>query len=298
MDMIRGRTLPEVRRYDFWKLLIAALLFVNALFICGRPAPVTEAPKVDALKAAIADAPKVAPVVAATLLSAGYAWSGGKLVLSGNVKDEATRKALVDEAVKAMGNADKVLDQLKIDASAPALSWQAKLTDLLAWGQGKGDGAIKIDDKLVILTGKVTSDAQKKARGDAALALFGTEYKIDNQLIVDAPASLALPKPPNATLYFANNSSKVPVDVSKTLSEVIAWAKAAPSNKLAISGYHSASGNPELNHDLAKRRAEEVAAILKHAGVTDAQIELRKPVQELGGSDPAKARRVEVGPVQ
>ena len=298
MDMIRGLTLPEVRRYDFWKLSIAALLFVNALFICGRPAPVVEAPKLEAPKAAVADAPKVSAVVAATLLSAGYAWSDNKLVLSGSVKDEATRKALVDEAVQVMGSTDKVVDQLKIDAAAPTLSWQAKLADLVAWGQGKGDGAIKVDDKSVVLTGKVASDAQKKARGDAALALFGTEYKIDNQLIVNAPAPLALPKPPNAKLYFVNNKTKVPVDVSKTLSEVIAWAKAAPSNKLVISGYHSASGNPEHNHELAKGRAEEVAAILKHAGVADAQIELGKPVQELGGSDPAKARRVEVGPAQ
>jgi outer membrane protein OmpA-like peptidoglycan-associated protein len=299
MDMIRGRTLPEVRRYDFWKLLIAALLFVNALFICGKSAPVAEAPK-----AAVAEAPKVAapsvaaPVAPATplaaLLAAGYAWSGDKLILTGSVKDEAARKSLVDEAVKVMGSADKVVDQLKIDTGASALTWQAKLADVMGWG--KGDGGIKVDDKLIVLTGKVPSDAEKKARGDAAAALFGPDYKIDNQLVVDAPAPVALPKPPNAKLFFANNKSNVPADVSKTLAEVIAWAKASPANKLAISGYHSASGSKEQNHELAKGRAQEVAAILKHAGVADAQIELRKPVEELGGADPAQARRVEVGP--
>jgi outer membrane protein OmpA-like peptidoglycan-associated protein len=301
MEMIRGRTLSEVRRYDLWKLLIAALLFVNALFICGKPAPDAQAPKVATPEAIKADAPKLdAPkaVPAASLLAAGYAWAGDKLLLTGNVRDEATRKAIVDEAVKTMGSADKVVDQLKIDASAPALSWQTRLADVLGWGKAKGEGGIKVDDKLVVLTGKVPSEADKKARGDLAASVFGAEYKIDNRLLVDAPAPLAIAKPPNAKLYFANNKTDVPAEASKALSEVIAWAKLAPANKLAISGYHSATGSAERNHELAKGRASEVAGILKHAGVPDAQIELRKPVQELGGIDPAQARRVEVGPAQ
>jgi outer membrane protein OmpA-like peptidoglycan-associated protein len=304
MEMIRGRSLSEVRRYDLWKLLIAALLFVNALFICGKPAPQAEATKVEAPKPAVAEPPKgvVAPVVAtpvaAASLAAGYAWAGDKLVLTGTVKDEAARKAMVDEALRVMGSADKVVDQLKIDSTAPMLSWQAKLAEVMGWGKAKGDGAIKVDDKLVVLTGKVASEAEKKTRADAAAALFGAEYRIDNQLMLDAPAPVALPKPPSAKLYFANNKTDVPADVSKTLSDVIAWAKAAPSNKLAVSGYHSASGSLERNHELAKGRANEVAAVLKHAGVSDAQIEMRKPVEELGGADPAQARRVEVGPAQ
>ncbi len=304
MEMIRGRSLSEVRRYDLWKLLIAALLFVNALFICGKPAPQAEVPKADAPRASVADVPKVVGTPALVVpgvmasLAAGYAWAGDKLIVTGAVKDEATRKATVDEAVKVMGSADKVVDQLKIDATAPVLSWQAKLAEVMGWGKAKGEGGIKVDDKSVVLTGKVSSDAEKKTRGDAAAALFGAEYKIDNQLIVNAPPSVALSKPPNAKLYFANNKTDVPVDISKTLSEVIAWAKAAPSNKLAISGYHSASGSLERNHELAKGRANEVASVLKHAGVADAQIELRKPQEELGGADPTQARRVEVGPAQ
>jgi outer membrane protein OmpA-like peptidoglycan-associated protein len=298
MEMIRGRTLPEVRRYDFWKLLIAAMLFINALFICGRPAPVADPPKAAANEAPKVVAAPAVPPASAMLLAAGYAWSGDKLFLTGNVKDEATRKSLVDEAVKVMGSTDKVVDQLKIDAGAPALSWQPKLAEVMAWGKAKGEGAIQVDDRLVVLKGTVPSIADKKAREEAAASLFGGDYKIDNQLMVSVPPPGLGSKPPNAKLYFANNKTDVPADVSKTLGEVIAWAKAAPNNKLAISGYHSASGSAQRNHELAKGRANEVAAILKHAGVADAQIELRKPVEELGGSDPAQARRVEVGPVQ
>ncbi len=304
MEMIRGRSLSEVRKYDLWKLLIAALLFVNALFICGKPAPQGEAAKAEAPRAVAAESSVVlatpaliAPSMTSSL-AAGFAWVGDKLVLTGRVKDQAARQAMVDEAVRVMGSAEKVLDQLKIDATAPVLSWQAKLAEVMGWGKAKGDGGIKIDDKSVVLTGKVASEAEKKARGDTAAAFFGADYKIDNQLMVEAPMPVALPKPPNAKLYFANNKTDVPADISKTLSEVITWAKAAPSNKLAISGYHSASGSLERNHELAKGRANEVASVLKHAGVADAQIELRKPIEELGGADPAQARRVEVGAAQ
>jgi outer membrane protein OmpA-like peptidoglycan-associated protein len=211
MEMIRGRTLPEVRRYDLWKLLIAALLFVNALFICGKPAPQAEAPRAVVTPKVQAD-PTAAPVAAPVA---------------------APISAPVAAALPA------------IPAAAPV------------------------------------APAVTPAPPPAPVV-----------------AAVALPKPPNAKLYFANNKTDVPVDVSKTLIEVIAWAKAAPANKLAISGFHSAGGSAERNHELAKGRANEVAAILKHAGVPDAQLEMRKPVEELGGSDPAQARRVEVGPAQ
>jgi outer membrane protein OmpA-like peptidoglycan-associated protein len=290
MEMIRGRTLPEVRRYDLWKLLIAALLFINALFICGKPALAPEQPK----------APPSAsvPIAATVLLAAGYAWSGDKLVLSGVVKDEATRKALVDEAVKTMGSPERVLDQLSLDANAGALPWYSRLADLMGWGKGKADTAIKVKDKLAVLTGTVASELEKKARGDAAAAILGPDVVIDNQLQIDLPKVAALPLPPQAKVYFANNKTEVSAKSVQGLSEVMAWAKASKDHKLAVSGFHSASGSPEHNHELAKGRALEVAAILKHAGVPEAQIELRKPTAELGGVRPDEARRVEVGPAQ
>ena len=220
MEMIRGRTLPEVRRYDLLKLIIAALLFINALFFCGGARQVTspEAP-VDSAVAPIA----VAPIAAAP----------------------------------------------PVPAAAPAPSSTPELS-------------------AAATPAPVVASASAALRPSAAPPPLAVPPS--------SVTSVALEKPTNAKVYFANNKTDVTAVSAKALKDVIAWAKAASSNRLAVSGFHSASGSVEQNHELAKGRAKEVASILMHAGVPEAQIELRKPVQELGGGGAAQARRVEVGP--
>ena len=204
MEMIRGRTLAEVRRYDLLKLLIAALLFINALFFCGGARQVVQSEAAKPTMAATPAATVPAPPVPAAAVSAS--------------------------------------PTAPLAVAQPAVAPQVVAPPIVA------------------------------------------------------PTAAVLAKPANAKVFFANNQSQVTAESTKGLAEVIAWGKAGPANKLAVSGFHSASGNAERNHELAKARAREVASILLHAGVSEAQIEMRKPVQELGGVDAAQARRVEVGP--
>ncbi len=112
-----------------------------------------------------------------------------------------------------------------------------------------------------------------------------------------APSSApvaAAEAPPTANLYFALGSSALSVDSRQALAPIIAWLKAHPGARAVISGYHDASGNAQINAELAKRRAQAVQARLTLEGIARDRIELRKPQVTTGSGSDAEARRVEV----
>jgi outer membrane protein OmpA-like peptidoglycan-associated protein len=104
-----------------------------------------------------------------------------------------------------------------------------------------------------------------------------------------APAEAALPR-----VYFEVDSDALPADAMDVLNRVADAARANPGAAVLISGFHDASGNPEHNADLAKRRAQAVRHALEANGVPAPQLVLDKPQQTLGGGDPREARRVEL----
>lgn len=94
--------------------------------------------------------------------------------------------------------------------------------------------------------------------------------------------------------YFASGKADLAAGASEALTDVVKGAQAG--RKVAISGFHDATGNAEQNAELAKQRALAVRDALTAAGVPESQIELKKPEQIEGnttGSD-AEARRVEI----
>ncbi|MDB5778617.1 MAG: OmpA/MotB domain protein [Polaromonas sp.] len=94
--------------------------------------------------------------------------------------------------------------------------------------------------------------------------------------------------------YFASGKADLALGASEALLDVVKGAQAG--RKVAVSGFHDATGNAEQNAELAKQRALAVRNALTAAGVPESQIELKKPEQIAGnntGSD-AEARRVEI----
>lgn len=140
-------------------------------------------------------------------------------------------------------------------------------------------GAIAAVVALVIagvLTLAISRSGAPKAPAAAAMAAA-------------APAEAALPR-----VYFEVDSDALPADAMDVLNRVADAARANPGAAVLISGFHDASGNPEHNADLAKRRAQAVRHALEANGVPAAQLVLDKPQQTLGGGDPREARRVEL----
>jgi outer membrane protein OmpA-like peptidoglycan-associated protein len=109
-----------------------------------------------------------------------------------------------------------------------------------------------------------------------------------------AAAAAAAAQEGQPRIYFEVDSDALPADASAVLNRVADAARGKPGTTVLISGFHDASGNPEHNADLAKRRAQAVRHALEANGVTPSQLVLAKPQETTGGTDPREARRVEL----
>ena len=90
---------------------------------------------------------------------------------------------------------------------------------------------------------------------------------------------------------FATGKADLAPAADKALAEIVAGVKAG--KKAVISGFVDSTGNAEQNAELAKLRALAVREQLKALGVTEDQVELKKPGNIDAGAS-AEARRVEV----
>lgn len=92
--------------------------------------------------------------------------------------------------------------------------------------------------------------------------------------------------------YFASGKADLAPGALDALADAIRAAKSG--KRLTLSGFHDATGDPTFNAELARQRAIVVRDALAGAGVAEAAMELRKPVQTTGTGANAEARRVEV----
>lgn len=92
--------------------------------------------------------------------------------------------------------------------------------------------------------------------------------------------------------YFASGKADLAPGAVDALAGVVKGASV--DRKLVVSGFHDATGNAVQNAELARQRALAVRDALRAAGVSDAQIDIKKPVQMAETPNNAEARRVEV----
>ena len=211
--------------------------------------------------------------------------------------------ALVEAAAPAMTAPAPVAESFGFNANckefsntgdAKAFTWLANsesLKTLLCGGEElKASG----DDKSVVLTGVVDSEATKTKIGEDAQAFFGAGLAVDNQITVKAAEPFAVVTPPAAKLYFDTAETNQPADSAATLAPIVEWLKANPNAKAVISGFYDPKGSVARNEQLAKGRAKSTYEALAAAGIDATRIEMRKPADNNGGADLNEARRVEV----
>ena len=95
-------------------------------------------------------------------------------------------------------------------------------------------------------------------------------------------------------LYFEVAKAELPADATAALAPVLKALADNPGKKLVIAGFHDPSGDPAVNHELAKNRAKAVRAAITSQGVDAGRVALRKPEQTAVDGPADEARRVEI----
>lgn len=92
--------------------------------------------------------------------------------------------------------------------------------------------------------------------------------------------------------YFATGSADLAPRAAEALATVIQGIESG--RRAVISGFHDATGDPKINEELAKLRAQTVRDVLLGLGVSADKVDLQKPAVSAGSGNNAEARRVEV----
>lgn len=236
----------------------------------------------------------------------------GKVTLTGAVPDEATRTAVVDAAKTAFG-ADMVIDNLTVDAAAPATDGNmlAKVIDALK-GAGNGWTVALTGANELTLSGEVASDEVRQKVLAAAADAFAPGTVID-QMTVAAAGGAGTGTPSAADtaavdainreirlrgVTFVTGSADLTPPSRATLNRVAALLKQAPAVRAEVQGHTDNQGAPAANLALSTSRAKAVVAYLATRGIAGNRLVAKgygqtKPVAPNGTeAGRAKNRRV------
>lgn len=100
---------------------------------------------------------------------------------------------------------------------------------------------------------------------------------------------------PKVAVFFDVGKNDIAPEFDAAVAPVKAWLDANPDDRVQLSGFTDPTGNAAANAELAKQRAQAVAAALSAQGIAAERMDLVKPEDSSDdATDLAGARRVEI----
>jgi OmpA-OmpF porin, OOP family len=242
---------------DSIKIVLGVILFLVTCVLCARCHP---------LEHRVAAAPAAA-IAAAVPASLGIDRQDDKIVLRGRVPDDAARQSIVTQANTAYG-ADRVTDQLTVDAAAEKCAWLG--SDAWRAAVEPGDGVTSsLDCRTLVLEGTVADEATRAKVGEDAAARLGPNVMIDNRVKVrDTVAQeqiAAVLKLKN--IEFATASAVIAPAGVVTLEEILPVLRDNPATRFEVGGHTDDRGDAAMNQALSEARARAVVEFLAGKGL-------------------------------
>lgn len=195
----------------------------------------------------------------------------GQVLITGAVPDDATKLAVLTRLREIYG-ADRVVDQLSVNAVVMPPNWSAYVQKLISPNLKLiNKGQFKVDGNVVSVRGEVANEAQKQQIASEIAGNLNPSYIVNNGLRITASDQGILDQTlANRVIEFESGRSDLTPQGKVILDEMVASLQKMKPQKMEIIGHTDDQGLRASNVALSQARAEAVKQYFASKGINPA----------------------------